>query len=193
MAIRIRIGDYERVTDDALGRHSVGYFPRMTESEAWEAGRGVWRLDLRMVRRERFALVVGEGRVRAIAEITDVTAHGTDRGGKKALWGTLLTAGHPLYDQYVGQIDPLNNDSRNSIAYGDLPEEVRLRARHCACGCGRLTRQNFVPGHALRAVQARISKHFGGSVLSFIAWLDHELPIEEQRADALTPDPARTR
>ncbi|MFD9813432.1 hypothetical protein [Streptomyces sp. NPDC059080] len=192
MAIRIRIGDYERVTDDALGRHAVGYFPRMTEREAWEAGRGVWRLDLRMVRRERYALIVGEGRVRAIAEITDVTVHGTDRGRKKALWGTLLTAGHPIYDHYVHQIDPLRNDSRNSVAYGDLPEEVRLQARHCACGCGQPTEQNFVPGHALRAIQARIREHFGGSALSFIAWLDNELPAEEPQADVLTADRAGT-
>ncbi|MGK4585098.1 hypothetical protein [Kitasatospora sp. HPMI-4] len=186
MAIRIRIGDYQRVTDDPLGRTSVGYFPRMTESEAWEAGRGVWRLDLRSVNRERYALVVGEGVVRAIAEITDITAHDTARGRKKALWGTLLTDGHPLYDHYLDQPDPLSNASRNSVAYGELPEETRLRPRGCACGCGRTTEQNFVPGHALRAIQARIREHFDGSVLSFITWLDRELPAGAHPADALT-------
>jgi hypothetical protein len=49
MAIRIRLGDYERVTDDVLGREAIGYFPRMTEGEALEAGRGVWRLDMRII------------------------------------------------------------------------------------------------------------------------------------------------
>ncbi|GAA1100456.1 MULTISPECIES: hypothetical protein [Nocardiopsis] len=175
MAIRIRLGDYERQTDDALGRDAIGYFPRMTETEAWEAGRGLWRLNLKVVSRERFAVIVGQDLVRAVAGITDVTAHMTGLGPKKALEGDLLGPGHPMYDRYINQPDPLANDSRNSIAYGDLPEEAQFRTRDCACGCDQSTTHDFVPGHELRAIQARVREHFGGSVLSFITWLDAEL------------------
>ena len=45
MAIRIALGDYQTVTDDPLGRDYIGYFPRMTEEETWQAGRGVWKMN----------------------------------------------------------------------------------------------------------------------------------------------------
>ncbi|MGH3804902.1 MAG: hypothetical protein ACRDTD_33105, partial [Pseudonocardiaceae bacterium] len=178
MAIRIRLGDYERVTGDALNRSAIGYFPRMTEAEAFEAGRGVWRLDMGVVGRERFALITdkGEHLVRAVAEITRVTEHDTPQGRRKALEAELLDAGHPMYDRYINQPDPLASVSRNSIKYGDLPEEVPFRTRDCACGCGETTTHDFVPGHELRAIQARVRDHFGGSALAFITWLDAELP-----------------
>ncbi|MFF3062642.1 hypothetical protein [Streptomyces sp. NPDC057909] len=176
MAIRIRLGDYEQVTNDALGRSAIGYFPRMTEAEALEAGRGVWLLNSKVISREQFTLITGQDFVRAVARITDVTEHDTDRGRKKALEAELLGPGHPMYDRYINQPDPLANESRNSIAYGDLPEEAAYRIRDCACGCGETTTHNFAPGHELRAIQARVREHFGGSALAFITWLDTELP-----------------
>ncbi|WP_198359182.1 hypothetical protein [Streptomyces fildesensis] len=176
MAIRIKLGDYQRVTNDVLGRDAIGFFPRMTQGEALEAGRGVWRLDTRFASRERFALVVGQGLVRAVAEITAVTDYDTDRGRKKALEVDLLGPGHPMYDTYIDQPDPLPNQSQNSIKYGDLPEEIPFRTRECACGCGESTTFGFIPGHELRAIQARVREHFGGSALAFITWLDTELP-----------------
>src|SRR5689334_2131426 len=90
MAIRFKLGAYETVVGDPLGRGYVGYFPRMTEDEAWEAGRGVWKANRDKVDRQRFALVVGEGVVRAIAEITGHTDHDTATGTRIALTGTLL-------------------------------------------------------------------------------------------------------
>ncbi|MFD4335868.1 hypothetical protein ACFWPP_01390 [Streptomyces anulatus] len=76
--------------------------------------------------RERFLLITdaGQGLVRAVAAITAVTEHDTDRGRKKALEADLLGPGHPMYDRYINQPDPLANDSRNSVKYGDLPEEL---------------------------------------------------------------------
>ncbi|WP_331746925.1 hypothetical protein OG923_34460 (plasmid) [Streptomyces halstedii] len=184
MAIRIRLGDYERVTGDALDRDAIGYFPRMTEAEALEAGRGVWLLNSKVISRERFVLITdrGQGLVRAVAEITGITEHDTDRGRKKALEADLLGPGHPMYDAYINQPDPLDNASRNSIAYGDLPEEGPFRTHGCACGCGETTTHDFVPGHELRAIQARVREHFGGSALAFITWLDTELPPVKQAA-----------
>lgn len=182
MAVRIRLGDYERVLDDPLDREAIGYFPRMTEAEVLEAARGVWRLDMKIVSRERFALAVGQDIVRAVGEIIGVTEHETKRGLRKALVVVPLTPGHPMYDRYINQPDPLASESRNSIRYGSLPEEAPFRTRDCACGCGESTTHDFVPGHELRAIQARVREHFDGSVLAFITWLDAELPPADPAA-----------
>lgn len=171
MAVRIKLGDYQTVQGDPLDRGYIGYFPRMTEAEAWEAGRGVWKMSRRRTSREHFALVVGAGLVRAVAEIHGASVH----GDRVALEGHLLTPGHPIYDRYITQPDPLANGSQNCITYGELPEEARFRTRQCACGCGQTGERDFVPGHELRAIQARVREHFGGSVLAFVGWLDKEL------------------
>lgn len=188
MAIRIKLGDYQTVTGDPLGRTCIGYFPRMTEAEAWEAGRGVWKMNRTRAARERFALVVGQGTVLVVAEITGATTH-EDR---IALTGDLLTSGHPLYNRYITAADPLANSSQNSITYGPIPGEAEFRTRPCACDCGQTTEGDFVPGHELRAIQARVRKHFGGNVLSFITWLDKTCRSPTGGpADARTPQTSR--
>lgn len=151
-------------------------FPRMTEAEALEAGRGVWLLNSKVISREQFTLITGQDLVRAVARIAAVTEHDTVGGRKKALEAELLGPGHPMYDRYINQPDPLANDSRNSIACGDLPEEAPFRTRDCVCGSGESATHDFVPGHELRAIQARVREHFDGSALAFITWLDTELP-----------------
>lgn len=168
MAVRIKLGDYQTVTGDWLGRDYIGCFPRMTEAEAWQAGRGVWKMNRARAAAERFALIVGRGKVLAVAEIGGVTQH-SDR---IALEGQPLAAGHPVYDAYIGRPDPLANQSQNSITYGDLPEEAAYRIRPCACGCGETTGRDFAPGHEMKAIQARVRQHFGGSALALVQWID---------------------
>ena len=85
MAIRLKLGGYETVQGDPLGRAHIGYFPRMTADEAWEAGRGVWKMNREKASRQRFALIVGEGVVRAVAEITGYSEHETVTGTRGAL------------------------------------------------------------------------------------------------------------
>src|SRR5690242_16536041 len=63
VAARLKLGNYETVERDPLGRRHIGYFPQMTETEAWEAGRGVWKMSVEKAGRQRFALIVGEGLV----------------------------------------------------------------------------------------------------------------------------------
>lgn len=173
MAIRVKLGDYQRAgDDDVLGRKYIGYFPRMTEEEVWEAGRGVWKMNRERATRERFALVVGEGVVRAVAEITGMS----DAGDRVALEGSLLSPEHPVCAAYLGRPDPVDNGSQNPIAYCPLPEEVPFRTRPCACGCGESSDRDFLPGHEIRAIQARIREHFGGSPLKFIQWVDAQVP-----------------
>jgi hypothetical protein len=172
MAIRIKLGDYQTVDDDPLGRGYVGCFPRMTEAEAWEAGRGVWKMNRTRAISERFALIVGQDKVIAAAQVKGVNQY-EDR---IALEGDLLQHGHPVYDAYIGRPDPLPNQSRNSVTYGDLPEEAEFRTRPCACGCGDTSDRDFAPGHEVRAIQARVRDHFGGSPLALIQWIDANHP-----------------
>lgn len=172
MAIRLKLGSYDQQTDDPLGRAYIGYFPRMTEAEAWEAGRGVWKVDVDKVHRQRFAVIVGEKLIRAVAEITGATSYDTATGPRVALEGELLPEGHPVREAYLGKSDPIVNGSQNPIGYCELPEELPFLHRACACGCGTMGARDFQPGHDIRAINERIRTRFGGSALKFLQWVD---------------------
>lgn len=169
MALRLKLGNYETVQADPLGRRFIGYFPRMTETEAWDTGRGLWRMNTEKASRQRFAVIVGEGRVRAVGEVTGVSVH----GDRVALEGNVLAeAGHPVRDAWLGQPDPVVNGSQNPISYCELPEEKPFLYRPCACDCGEDTDRDFRPGHDVRAMQARVREHFDGSPAKFLDWVD---------------------
>ncbi|MGW4527869.1 hypothetical protein [Amycolatopsis sp. NPDC004378] len=184
MAIRLKLGNYETVKGDPLSRSHVGYFPRMTELEAWEAGRGVWKMNVEKASRQRFALIIGEGRVRAVAEITGVTVHNTPGGERVALEGRVLDTPHAVRDAYFDAPDPVVNGSQNPIGYCELPEEAAFLIRPCACGCGETSDRDFLPGHDVRAIQARVRAHFGGSPLAFVTWVDSQLTGERTEVPA---------
>lgn len=171
MAVRLKLGSYEPVESDPLGRSSIGFFPRMTEQEAWDAGRGVWRMSIEKIARQKFALVVAEGRVRAVGEITGFTLHGE----RVALDGHLLDEGHPVRAAYLGAPDPVTSGSQNPVGYCALPEEQQFVQRACGCGCGELSDRDFLNGHDVRAMQQRVREHFDGSPLKFITWVDGQL------------------
>lgn len=168
MAIRLKLGNYETVQGDPLGRGHIGYFPRMTEAEAWEAGRGVWRMSADRASRNKFALIVGEGVVRAAGQITGFSVH----GDRIALQGHLLPEGHPVREAYLGHPDPVDTGSQNPVGYRNLPEEQQFILGPCHCGCDGTTDRDFLPGHDVRAMQARVRAHFNGSPLQFIQWVD---------------------
>ena len=174
MAARLRLGNYETAQGDPLGRAYTGYFPRMTEQEAWEAGRGVWRMSADKASRQKFALIVGEGLVRAAGQIAGFRVH----GDRIELLGDVLPEGHPVRDAYLGRPDPVETGSQNPVGYCDLPEEQQFVRRPCHCGCGQDTDRDFLPGHDVRAMQARVRQHFGGSPLQFIEWVDAQLAGE---------------
>lgn len=180
MALTVRIGSYKTLdAPDSLGRNWTGWFPRMTEVEAYEAGRGAWKLGPR-AEDETFALIVkgnGDRTVLAAVEIDNVTA--ADRDGRRSIVGRVLTEGHPVRDTYLGRRDPLANESRNPVGYVDLPEEEQFRLRACACGCGTETKRDFAPGHDQKAIHDRIRTHFEGSTLAFIHWMDRHGPAGE--------------
>jgi hypothetical protein len=172
MAVRIKLGDYQTISGDLLGRGHTGCFPRITEQEAWQAGREVWKMNRARAAAERFALIAGMGRVLAVAQIGGVTQH----GDRIALERHPLLAGHPVYDAYIGRPDSLANQSQNPVTYGDLPEEAPFRTRPYGCGCGQMTGRDSAPGDEMRAIQARIREHYGGSALALIQWIDHNRP-----------------
>jgi hypothetical protein len=174
MAVRLKLGSYETVQGDRLRRSYIGYFPRMTESEAWIAGRGVWRMSADKASRQRFALIVGEGLVRAVAEITGFQVI----DDRIALDGHLLPQGHPVREAYLGQPDPVDTGSQNPVGYCDLPEEQQFIMRECFCQCGERSDRDFLPGHDVRAMQARVRQHFDGSPLRFLQWVDTTLAAQ---------------
>ena len=162
----------------------------MTECEAWEAGRGVWKANKERLSREKFALIIGEGRVCAVGEITGVSVH----DDRIAVDGKVLTEGHPVRDAWIGQPDPAPNSSQNPVGSAELPEDAEVRARPCGCGCGEISTRDFLPGHDIRAIQDRVRRMFAGSALEFIRWVDqmgaeHGLPLLPARRGPSQPGP----
>jgi len=133
----------------------------MSEQEVYDAGRGWWKLGSR-AEREKYALLTALGVVRQVIEITGWDQAGADR---RAFEGTILGPGHPMYEQYFGQV--LEATSRNPIGYLDDDTETP-----CRCGCGESAKNLWLPGHDQRAIHDRIRRDFDGDVAAFIDWYD---------------------
>jgi hypothetical protein len=126
----------------------------------------------------QFALIVGEGLVRAVGQVTGFAVH----GDRIELQGHVLEPGHPVRDAYLGKPDPVGTSSQNPVGYCDLPEEQPFILS--PCGCGQDTDRDFLPGHDVRAMQERVRAHFGGSPLKFIQWVDAQLSSAAAPAQA---------
>ncbi|MEU4820231.1 hypothetical protein AB0G03_31800 [Micromonospora aurantiaca] len=108
--LQIQIGA-ERAAhaDDRLGRATVGWRPGMSEDEAWEAGRGIWKFKAdRALSQDEAQIINTEGTVIAVARITGISKH----GDRYALEGTLLRG-----DPRVGRPTPSPHLSRNPVTY----------------------------------------------------------------------------
>jgi hypothetical protein len=153
--------------DDGLGRKWVGYDDKMSEAELFEANRGCWRLGPR-ADSEQYGLVSYKGEVKQAFEIDRIIT--VPVGGRRAIEGRPLTAGHPVYDEFVGGPSPVSR-VRNPITYFD----ARDHRRGCACGCGEeVARGYFLPGHDQRAIHDRVARV--GTVMDFIRWFDEVHP-----------------
>jgi hypothetical protein len=119
---------------------------------------------------------------RAAIKIDAITP--ADENGRRSVIGRVLTDGQPVRDADLNRRDPLDNESRNPIVYGELPEEEQVRLRACACGCGTETKRDFDPGHDQKAIHDRIKTHFEGSTLAFIHWMDQYGPAAAPKPDA---------
>lgn len=112
--VRVRLGaDQPAVTNDALGRERVGYREGASPHETWLRGRGVWRMQADRVIASQWLIVAHGGIVRMVGTIDGLTIHG-DR---------IAIIGQPLPDHpFIGQSDPLDNNSQNPVAYGDMED-----------------------------------------------------------------------
>ncbi|MFJ5933903.1 hypothetical protein [Streptomyces sp. NPDC093071] len=95
--------------DDRLGRTTIGCRPGMSEDEAWQAGRGVWKFNAdRALSQDEAQIISTDGTVLAVAKITGITKH----GDRYALEGDLLHG-----DARVGRPTPSPHLSRNPVTY----------------------------------------------------------------------------
>jgi hypothetical protein len=150
-------------TDD-LGRATVGYSPRMTDYELYEANHGCWKLGYR-VRSERYYLASYDGIVRQAVAI-DRIERSSPTSGRSVIHGKVLKPGHPVYDRWVGNRSPIMG-VRNPITY--FEDEADSRA--CLCGCGGTSLgRDFLPGHDQTALHDRVRQI--GTVAEFLEWFD---------------------
>ena len=104
------------------------------------------------------------GEVRQAVEIESIEP--VERGHRSVVHGTILRAGHPVYDKYVGKTSPVQG-MRNPVTY--VKDDID--ARPCRCGCGGTTSGgDFLVGHDQTALHARVKQI--GSVAEFIDWFD---------------------
>jgi hypothetical protein len=154
---------------DPMGRSWVGYDARLSNEELFKQNRGRWVLGPR-AERERFALFsyTGDHTVKFVAEIEGYE----DVGGKRAIMGRVLPPDHAVTREWVGAPSPDN--FRNPATY---VRDSGAEPSTCACGCGHPipAHRAFLPGHDQKAIHARITRQWGGT-LGFIDWFDATFP-----------------
>jgi hypothetical protein len=108
--LQIQLGPArEAAPGDGLGRTRIGCWPGMTEDQAWESGRGIWKFNAdRALAQDEAQIVTTAGTVLAVAQITGISKH----GDRYALQGRLLRG-----DARVGRPTATPHRSRNSVAY----------------------------------------------------------------------------
>ncbi|MYV96481.1 hypothetical protein [Streptomyces sp. SID1034] len=108
--LQIQIGpEREAGPDDMLERMTIGWRPGMSEDEAWEAGRGIWKFNAdRALSQDEVQIINTSGTVLAVAMITGISKH----GDRYALQGELLRG-----DDRVGRATKSPHLSRNPVTY----------------------------------------------------------------------------
>lgn len=148
---------------DELGRDRVGFSPTMSALALYDANHGCWKLGPR-ASRERYMIVSFGGIVQQAVEIKSIEP--VERSNRSVVNGTILCAGHPVYDKYVGKTSPVQG-MRNPVTYFD--DDVD--GQPCRCGCGgSATGRDFLPGHDQTALHARVKQI--GTVAEFLDWFD---------------------
>jgi hypothetical protein len=164
--IQVIVRDEQRIdpSTDELGRDRVGYKPGMSGPAMYDANHGCWVVGP-AGERERYVLFVHSG-----VGIQAIEVERVERvpSGRAVFHGTILEAGHPVYDRYVGKAAP-NQNVRNPVTYvrTDLDQ-----AMPCRCGCGELVSgKPFVRGHDQTALHNRVRRI--GTVSEFLDWFDN--------------------
>lgn len=122
--INIRLVERTPVVDfDSLGRDWYGFDPDVDAAELWLHNRGRWDLKGDRIDNERWAAFNFQGRVVLVAELSTPgyeTVQDKKPGAfKKALIGTPLMPGHPVYDTLIGtEVEYF----RNPATFGPDPD-----------------------------------------------------------------------
>ena len=157
----------ERLVDpeqDELGRDRVGFSHTMSENALYDANHGCWKVGPRAAK-ERYMIVSFEGIVRQAIEIDSIDP--VDRGNRSVVNGTVLRAGHRVYDKYVGKTSPVQG-MRNPVTYFDDDD---MDGQPCKCDCGAVVSgRDFLPGHDQTALHHRVKQI--GTVAEFLVWFD---------------------
>jgi hypothetical protein len=88
----------------------------MSELALYDANHGCWKLGPR-ADKERYMIVSFEGIVRQAVEIDSIEP--VTRGNRSVVLGSILRAGHPVFDKYVGKTSPvqgMRNPGTSSLA-----------------------------------------------------------------------------
>ncbi|MDT0213922.1 hypothetical protein Q9R29_08480 [Rothia sp. ARF10] len=142
----------------------------MSAQDVYEAGRRAWVLGSK-ADRERYALIVHKDKVLLAIDIdrlVDVQV-APGKPQRRAIEGTILTKGHPVYDAFVKRSAPAPT-TQNPIKY----VETKFDFTPCRCGCGEEVRADFLPGHDQRAIHNVIGQF--GSVAKFLDWFEETYP-----------------
>lgn len=185
--LHITLGPWKEADpEDGLHRSHVGYRPDMSEQEMYHANHGEWAIGKKRQESERFALFSFGGHVVQAIEIgsyrrTRKFEKDEKRDDKYTMDGTILEAGHPVYDKYVTKLTPPQiTPGRNPVRYFEDPEFDSAVGKLCRCGCGEMTTAgDFVPGHDQRAIHERIARI--GTVAEFLDWMDVVRPATTAR------------
>ncbi|WP_432245737.1 hypothetical protein ACRB8A_05000 [Arthrobacter sp. G.S.26] len=106
--LQIKLGNKQDVQNDPLGRTWVGAEANMSESAAWEAGRGCWVMKAsRAIDEDEVRIVDPAGTILAIATMRGLIKH----GNRLEVVGDLLEG-----DPRVGDRVELSK-SQNPISY----------------------------------------------------------------------------
>lgn len=165
--LQITLGPYGHVDEEHLEfapRSHCGWYPGMPPEDTYTSARAWWVLNRIRAEREKYAVVTARG---TAVQAIEITGWHTRADGRHAFSGKVLTAGHPVYERYIG--NPLGTASRNPIRYLEDPNDP---AGTCKCGCGEATGGTWVTGHDQRAIHDRIRRDFSGDVARFIDWYD---------------------
>lgn len=75
--LQIRLGRKRHAElNDHLGRSTTGSWPGMSEQQAWEVGRGTWKVNaVRALAQDEVQIIDLEGTVLAVAKINGVCKH----------------------------------------------------------------------------------------------------------------------
>ncbi|MGO4957669.1 hypothetical protein ACTQ49_10445 [Luteococcus sp. Sow4_B9] len=103
MAININLDVRQDVEplNQPIPRTFVGFDPKMSDEQLWNANRGAWLLPEEAAQ-EKFATFSHDGTIRLVAELEGIESVEQDGEAVHALMGRLLHRGDPVRDSLVG-------------------------------------------------------------------------------------------